>query len=400
MAAGAVLWTAAQASAVPVLVDEEKGIKFNVGALIQPQLQISMPMDEGKLTPSPGYNYAPDGKSPNFDFFLRRARIMAFGSITKELSFFIDLDQPNFGKGGDFSTSAYVQDAFLSYTFIPEFKIDAGMMLLPLSHHTVEGAGGLHALDYHGSLVKFATAKVFRDVGVQFRGTVANDKLTYRLGIFEGVRNPPAPAVPPAMPPAVPVPALNEKGMPRVTAMVRFNPVGAENDFFLKGIYFSPTPIVSIGVGADIQNDAVYNSDGETAMYSAISADAFAEIPFSADDELIAKANFFMYGEGTTNFANAAGTASSNGLYAEVGFRHGFIEPLAFVDYYATSNDSFKMLAPHVGANFYHDKHTFNTKLDIGYLMYDRKVTDAMTMMSSTVSTADLVVTAQTQVSF
>lgn len=396
MAAGAVLWTAAQASAVPVLVDEEKGIKFNVGALIQPQLQIAMPMGENELTAGAGYNYAPDGKSPNFDFYLRRARIMAFGNITKELSFFIDLDNPNFGKNGDYSASAYVQDAFISYAFIPEFKIDAGMMLLPLSHHTVEGAGGLHALDYHAALVRFATSKVFRDTGVQFRGTLLNDKLTYRVGIFEGVRNPP----PPAMPPAMPVEPLNEKGMPRVTAMVRFNPMGAENDFFLKGIYFSPTPIVSIGVGADIQSDAVYGTDGQPKMYNAISADAFAEFPFSADDELIAKANFFMYGEGAATAAAAAGATAYKALYAEVGFRHGFIEPLAFVDYLAADNDSVKTLAPHLGVNFYHDKHTFNTKLDLGYYMHDRKVTDATTMMSVTNSFADLVVTAQTQVSF
>jgi hypothetical protein len=239
---------------------------------------------------------------------------------------------------------------------------------------------------------------VFRDVGVQARGTLLNDKLTYRLGVFEGVRYV-APAVAP-VPPATAPPALNEKGLPRITAMVRFNPVGAENDFFLKGLYFSPTPIVSIGVGADIQSDAVYNADGEVAMYNAISADVFAEIPFSADNELIAKANFFMYGEGTTSAAAAAATSSVNALYAEVGYRIKNIEPLVFVDYLAASNDSFKTLAPHAGVNFYHDKHTFNTKLDLGYYMHDREVMNMTTMMLENRSTADLVVTAQTQVNF
>jgi hypothetical protein len=388
ISAAAVSWFASQASAVPVLVDEEKGINFQVGALIQPQLQISKPMADGEGAFGP-----PDGKSPNFEFFLRRARILAFGSVTKELSFFIDTDSPNFGKAGNYTTSMFVQDAFISYAFVPEFKIDMGMMLLPLSHHSIEGAGAQNMLDYHSSVIRFPGSKVFRDTGVQFRGVLLNDKLAYRLGIFEGVRNTP-PAAPPVMGAPAPV-VLNEAGLPRITGQVRFNALGAENDFFLKGIYFSPTPIISIGVGADVQSKAVVVVD-EAKTYSAISADVFAEYPFSADDELIFKANFVKYGKGTAQLPNGA-----NALFAEVGFRHGIIEPVAFIDYVADAEDAYKYMSPHVGVNFWSNKYTFNTKVDIGFIKQDTKIAAvAPATGTTTVTTKDIQATVQTQLYF
>src|SRR3954470_8403148 len=215
---------AAAVSAAPVLVNEEKGISINVGVLVQPWFQTTMPA-AGAGSGAPGIG-APDGKSPSFDFFLRRVRLMTWGSVNRNLSFFVETDQPNFGKGGDFSSSMFIQDAFLTYQFSPEFKIDAGMMLVPLARHTIEGAVGLNAIDYHAELVRFPAGKIFRDVGIQFRGLVADSALHYRVGIFEGVRSA-VPPVPPA-PPAVQPPPLNDSGLPRFAGQVRYNIMGSE----------------------------------------------------------------------------------------------------------------------------------------------------------------------------
>jgi hypothetical protein len=387
--AAAIFCVTSNAAAVPVLVDEEKGIAFNVGALIQPWLQLTAPGAEGEGSAGIG---SPNG-SPNFDFYLRRARILVFGSVTKELSFFIDTDQPNYGKNGDYTTPPmFVQDAFFSYAFMPEFKIDAGMMLLPLSHHTIEGASGLHALDYHGLTVRLPGSKVFRDTGVQFRGVLLNDKLAYRVGVFEGVRYVP-PAVP-ALAPAVDPPAVNPSGLPRITGQLRFNVMGAENDFFLKGIYFSPTPIVSVGVGMDYQGDAVLaGTPAEPKAHTGLSADVFAELPFSEEDELIVKGNVFLYGDGAPGLPTGGTT-----FYAEAGFRHGWLEPLAFVDVVAA--DNVNVLAPHLGVNFWINKYTFNTKIDVGYITTETTAMNAMTMMETTTTTKDIVGTLQGQVSF
>jgi hypothetical protein len=368
------------ASAVVVVEDKDKGIAINVGALIQPWFQMTTPGSSGE-GPGPCGSATrprcsagignPEGDGPSFDFFLRRARLMLWGSVTKELSFFIETDEPNLGRGGTYGTSSFIQDAFLTYAFIPELKIDAGLMLVPLSHHTIEGAIGLNTLDYHSDLIRFPTGRIFRDVGVQLRGLALDDLIHYRLGVFQGVRNSAVPPLP-AMPPPAPRPPLNNLGLPRVTGHVRANIMGSEPDFFLKGIYFSATPIVSVGVGADFQPNSTYQLDGGRGNYFALSVDAFAELPFSAEDELIVKANFFNYAEGTSTIAASSLPAGGIALFGEVGFRHDFIEPVVFVEYLKARRDSLTILSPHVGVNFWAMKHTFNVKTDFGYRQTDR----------------------------
>lgn len=379
-----------QASAAQVFADEEKGVSVNVGVLLQPQLQVTAPGSSGQGSAGIG---APDGKSPSLDFFSRRIRLMSWGAVSKNLSYFVETDLPNFGKGGDFAGSMYIQDAFLTYTFAPEFKIDAGMMLVPFARHTIEGAVGLNALDYHAEEIRLPAGKVWRDTGIQFRGLLADNLIHYRLGIFEGARN--AAVAAPAM--GAPVrPALNDSGMPRFTGQVRINLLGSEPDFFLKGIYFSAKPLVSIGVGADLQPKGVYKLDGTVGTYDAFSVDAFAELPLTEDDEVIAKANFFNYGEGTsfiggTSALPAGGTA----FFAEAGFRHAWVEPLAFVEYLQAKNDTLKILAPHVGVNFWVSKHTFNVKADAGY-----RKTDTPGTMGATNTKKDILATVQAQLFF
>ena len=105
-------------------------------------------------------------------------------------------------------------------------------------------------------------------------------------------------------------------------------------------------------MGADFQPHAVYKN-GEPSTYSAISADIFAELPLSADDELIAKANFFNYGAGSTGIPGTTPLARGGiALYAEAGFRHDWFEPLAFVEYLKAKDNTLTILAPHIGANF------------------------------------------------
>ena len=385
--AGAVLF-GRQASAAQVFADEDKGVSVNVGVLLQPWMQLTAAGSPGQGSPGIG---APDGKSPSLDFFARRIRLMAWGSVTQDLSYFVETDQPNFGKGGDFSSSMYIQDAFLTYAVAPEFKIDAGMMLVPFARHTIEGAVGLNAIDYHGNTIRLPAGKVWRDTGVQFRGLLADDLIHYRLGVFEGVRT----AVPPP-PPAMNAPAqtpLNEGGVPRFTGQLRLNLLGSEPDFFLKGIYFSAKPLVSVGVGADMQPNAVRKLNGSPGAYVAISADVFAEYPLSNDDEIIAKANFFNYSEGASPIGGLA--AGGMAFFAEAGFRHAWIEPLAYIEYVQGKNSSLTIMAPHAGLNFWVIKHTFNVKADVGYASTKTPATSG-----GTTTKKDVLATVQAQLFF
>ena len=381
------------AGAVTVFEDKEKGVVVNVGVLAQPWLQVTAPgggAGEGTCgteRPSCFTNTGnPDG-GPSFDMFMRRARLMLWGNITKDLAVFIDTDQSNWGKNGLYNQPMVVQDAFFSYTVMPEFKVDVGLMLVPLSHHTLEGATSLHALDYHSDLIRFPAGHTFRDVGLQFRGLVANDMIHYRFGIFNGVRQAAVPAPPPPDPALPPPPAnypVNNLGLPRFAGHLRVNVVGVEPDFFVKGIYFSETPIVSIGVGADFQPNAVLRAFDQRRNYFQGSLDVFAEIPFSADDEVIVKANVFYASIGASGVTGPAVNTRPQGAigaYLEAGYRMGSIEPLAFIEAYQEPDaedepGARSYVSPHVGLNYWAMKHNFNIKTDLGYRVYQANLDD------------------------
>lgn len=383
------------ASAATVYTNEEKGTTVNAGVLIQPWAQLTAPGSSGAGSSGIG---APDGSSPSLDFYLRRARLMLYGTVDHNLSYFIETDQPDFGKGGVFTSSMFVQDAFLSYKFVPEFSIDAGMMLLPFSHHTIEGAVGLNAMDYHAQMIRYPTSKILRDFGVQFRGLVFDDLLYYRVGVFEGVRQVGVLAAVPAgqQPPTI---RLNDSGLPRITGQLRLNILGAESDFFLKGIYFSKQPLLSVGVGADYQNKAVVKPNGQPGDYIALSGDVFAELPLSEDDEIIAKGNVFYYGQGSSPLASAAATGAlargGASFFVEAGFRHTWFEPLAFIEYLKGRDGTIEIISPHAGVNFWISKHTFNLKADVGY-----RQTDTLQASGATLRNKDILGTLQGQVFF
>jgi hypothetical protein len=360
------------ASAVPVVEDKDKGIAVNVGALLQPQFQITMPGSNGAGPGACGTETRPRcstgignarGDGPAYDFFLRRARLMLWGTVTKDLAFFIETDEPNLGKGGDYTVRTFVQDAFISYTVRKEFKVDAGLMLAPLSHHTLEGATSLNTLDYHSDMIKFPAQRAFRDTGIQFRGiALPDDRLQYRVAILEGVRNGALPAVPAGETRTT----LNPGSVPRVTAQVRGNVFGSEPDFFFKGIYFSDHPIVSVGAGVDWQSKSAIKLDHSHGDYFAGSVDVFAEYPFTADDEVIFKANYFYYGEGSVPGQTLV-PAGASAIFAEVGYRHSIIEPLIFAEVLRGRKESESIVAPHAGVNLWVMKHNFNLKTDFGY---------------------------------
>ena len=141
LAALAALFTPGLAHAVKIPLGEGPAT-LNVSVLVQPWTQLSK-------------DGAPAG-GMGTDFFLRRTRLLVFGNVTERVSFFVDTDQPNLGRDGNWNPAFYIQDAFISVklTDNPLF-IDAGMILAPFSHHSLQGAVALNTVDYHASLVRF-----------------------------------------------------------------------------------------------------------------------------------------------------------------------------------------------------------------------------------------------------
>jgi len=410
----------ASADAADVYSDKD-GFTISLGALVQPRLELTAPAKAGGGTQGVG---APSGiegdgispgaaKGPSFDTYVRRALVSIGGSLDNQISLLVDIELIDFGRGGSFAPQVFFPDVILTYAFSPEFQIDAGMMPVPFARHTIEGVGTLNSLDFHEQMVRFPAGKHFRDTGLQVRGLVTN-ALHFRLGVFEGARDAAALETP-VEPVGAHYPDINEKGLPRFTGQLRLNLAGVETGFFLKGISFAKEPLVSIGVGGDFQPQAVLDSTGNLATYKAASADLNVEYPFSDDDELIFKTNVFLYGVGWSRSQESYSKklAMENGgltMFVEEGFRHAWIEPLAYMEWLkanptelapATTYRYASIQAYHLGANFWVKEHKFNVKADVGYRTTKKDIRASLAANDwNTVTYQDILGTIQGQVSF
>jgi hypothetical protein len=331
------------ALALTVFEDKATDRILNVGILLQPQVAFR---EDG----------APSGHDLSTDFFLRRVRMYTGGQIAKGLTFFLQVDQPNLDLNGDFAAQLSFRDAWMSYEFAREINLDAGLILWPFTHNSLEGAGSLHTIDYRnpGLLYPTTEGKGFSDTGVQLRGLLLDDRLHYRVGAFEGARNNPAANMPGATP-------INEKAIPRFMGMLRWNFLGVEDKFFLNGVYFADHPMLSVGVGADFQPNALRLGTTGVTDYSAFNADVFLEYPMPGDNAVIANLAVAKWNEGTGSPTTAVT------VFGELGYRMGIIEPVLAVDYLKASDDvrEFYDIRPEI--NFWFRKHNGNLKAEAAF---------------------------------
>ena len=330
------------------------------------------------------------------DPYMRRMRILMAGQLSDKVRFFAETDNPNFGKNGDFSGNMFMQDAWVEWNVHQALQLDAGLLLVPFSHHTMQGAITLLTLDYHGGVVKYPAGTVWRDVGVMARGELLNKKVEYRLCVTNGVEtqaleidaaeldsdgNPTGTTTTAAHPGG----AINPNDAPRFTGRLTLNVFDSEagpgaGGFFYDGLYLkevdgkltSPKKALSIGAGIDFQPgvtmlDSLDESGavvgGELSDYMAIAIDAFADIPIGEDASkaLNAQVDYYMW-----NYGDGAGT-TANGLLAEAGFRIQRVEPVfsfEWLDYAAADDADYNALLG--GINWWYRGHNMNLKAQVG----------------------------------
>jgi hypothetical protein len=404
---------AASSWAVEVYSNAESGASLQVGVLVQPWVQATAPEESNQGSRGIGAPSGQDGRAtgPSYDLFLRRARLLVHGSANEELSFFFQTDQPNWGKGGsfkgassNFSSPLYVQDAFMSYAFLPELTLDFGMMAVPFTRHALESASSLHTLDQHAEMLRLPTGKHARDTGLQARGLLTR-WVHYRVGIFQGVRNA-ATLETPVEPVGASYPDLNPDGLPRFTGQLRFNLLGAEPDFFFKGVAFSKEPLVSMGLSGDYQDKAVLKLNTNPGAYRALAVDFASELPVFADSAVITKAQLAWYGKGWSRVEESLALETGGvTFFGEVGYRYGQIEPLVYVEYLRAGSSSIipittrphASIATHAGLNYWVEQHRFNLKLDAGYRQLQQE--NRGNMVLRPVEYTDLFATLQAQLS-
>jgi hypothetical protein len=292
----------------------------------------------------------------------------------------METDNPNFGKNGDWSGNSFIQDAFVEFNMGKPLKVDVGMLLLPFAHMSFQSATSLLTMDYHGGMIKYSTSKVWRDAGIMVRGSVANDKLDYRLAITNGVENQFGSYLADdgtgTMVETPYAEALNPADLPRVTARVNFNAFDTEDGpgaggFYYDGIYLkenengkliSAKKVLSFGAAVDYQANALYDADGETTRWMGVAADAFWDLPMGdKKHSLNGQVDFFMYNMGDGHAQNGMG------VFGDIGYRVHRVQPLVSVEWFDwTEGDDLDWISAYGGVNWWYMGHTANVKLQAG----------------------------------
>lgn len=336
---------------------------------------------------------AADGSSWSKDLFLRRARIILSGTMFERFSFFVDTEQPNWGRGGDWGVRTFLSDAFGTIRIVDGLQIDIGMMLMPISRHGFSSAVSLNALDFHLGMLRYVPGahKNLRDVGLQVRGAVAGGHFLYRAGVFNGsqgvVLQRDAAGEPVRDGGGRTVLASNPDDWPRFAGHLRWVITGQEKGYFAGGMTFCKRPTVSIGAGFEYLHEAAMDrpavlgeagavvQPGRLRAAWSLAADVYADVPLGqgADHEIVAMAAFVMYDHGNVLAWDAAGVASSVpsansglGVMAELGYRWRFIGPSLAIDWFRGDRVGNDLLAVRGGVAWWIRKHKINLKAEFG----------------------------------
>lgn len=227
----------------------------------------------------------PSAKDWNKGFSVYRARVLVGGQLTKKASFFMETEIPSpigIQSNGEknVKVSPIILDAQLEYTFSNSFQLIAGMQLVSNNRNGLQGAAGLMANDFtyfQYPYNLFANSPLQgnfgRDLGINARGFLANDKLEYRLGVFTG-RN-------------------VDGGAPlRTVGRLAYNFLDAEKDFYYAGTKLGKGKTLAWAVGFD-----------EQANYINYSTDLFFDYPLGNAGSITAN-GAFQYMSGGTDISS------------------------------------------------------------------------------------------------
>jgi len=321
--------TASYAVNVPIPIE---GATLNVSLQLQTQVLVN---EAG----------SPDGTSPSYDLFVRRSRVLINGDINQSFSYLVQLDNPNFGKFGNFTGRAIVQDAWIGWapTGIKGgtvVYVDAGILLIPISHHLLESTTNFITADAQVDAFRFPGSNfpAFRDTGVQVRGWAFDKKIGFRGGVYEGYAPVDQAAGACASGGAG---CITPKRNPALGGFVNFDILGSEEGGWLYGAYkWGRDPILSVGLAANYQSLALKNAFGNLTDQRLLAPDLYLDLPMSEQAELVSEVTLYFNGNGT----GSANTGT--GVSASLGYRFGFIAPYVAYDYFQSTSCDAGSLSP------------------------------------------------------
>lgn len=204
------------------------------------------------------------------NLFLRRGRLLMSGDIGPTASFFIETDSPNLGRTPKSPTAGFLlQDAFLEWKPTRVLQIDGGLFLVPLSRNTLQSTLSYYTLDI-SSLTTVNNAATqsagLRDTGFQARGFFLQDRLQYRVGVFQGQRD------------------ANARNSLRTAAYLQYDFFDTETGYVFAGTALGRKKILAIDAGVDKQG-----------AYRGLSANLACDMPVNGGDEIGGQFQYFHY---------------------------------------------------------------------------------------------------------
>ncbi|MDN5286692.1 MAG: hypothetical protein JWR38_2966 [Mucilaginibacter sp.] len=236
-----------------------------------------------------GYSNPQTAASPtawNRGFTLYRARVLVGGQLSRKGSFFLETDLssaiggPNADGTKNVKVAPIILDAQYQYNFSNAFQLIAGQQLVSDNRNGLQGAAALMANDFSYFQYPynlFANSPLQgnfgRDLGVNARGFIFNNKFEYRVGVFTG-RN------------------VDGKGPLRYVGRFAYNFLDTEKDYYYAGTNLGKGKTLTWGAGFDTQ-----------ASYYNFSTDVFLDEPVSKTGSITLN-GAFQYMTGGTNVGN------------------------------------------------------------------------------------------------
>jgi hypothetical protein len=209
------------------------------------------------------------------NLFVRRASLYLLGQIAPDVTFYLRTDNANLGKAPKaLGSGFFIEDGYLEWQVTNSVILDGGLILIPLCRNCLEQSVRQLTLDYgsYSFLSNSLTqSSVARDIGFQVKGYLAGDRLEYRVGAYQGQREP------------------GSRNSFRSAGRLQYNFFETEKGQFYPGVYLGTKKILAIGAGYDLQGD-----------YRAWAADLFFDFPVGRGNGLTGEVDFLRWDGGST----------------------------------------------------------------------------------------------------
>lgn len=255
---------------------------------------------------------------------IARARFMVGGSISPKTSFFMQTELPapvGFVSGTGTKNMQRVApillDAQIEHTFNRYVSLITGMQLVGINRNGLQSPVTLMGLDFgwyqypYNVVEGQALQNNFgRDVGVNARGFLANDRLEWRAGVFRGR-------------------GVSQYSPFRTVVRVNYNFLDREKGFYYSGTTLGKQKIFSIGGGLDKQG-----------TYTAMALDAFLDLPLGPGSVTMQSSYMHLTGGNSADGKSFTPLVPNQSIYfAELGYYFPQVKLQPYVKYEAQQMD-------------------------------------------------------------